>query len=82
MTREEEENIQFYRTDAVQSVFKRYEFTEDEKKEMQAAIRTASTKYPNMNLIVKADTLLKKITASRTPIKQEVDQVGLGNIFS
>ncbi len=69
--------IDFYRTSAIHSVLKRYEFTEDEKKVIQAAIRTASTKYPNMNLIVKADALLKEITASRPPVEEKLDEADL-----
>ena len=73
----EKVQIDFYRTSAVHSVLKRYEFTEDEKKVIHAAIRTAVTKHPNMQLIAKADALLNEIASSREPIKQEVDPTEL-----
>lgn len=38
MTNKEEQDIQFYRGSAVNTVLKRYEFSGDEKKIIQAAI--------------------------------------------
>ncbi len=74
MTREEERTIQFYRTDAVHTVLKRYEFSEEEKKIIQAAIVTARREKPSMALIEKADALLKNITTNQTPVDNGIDK--------
>jgi len=77
MTREEQLQVDFYRTSAVHSVLKRYAFTDEEKQVINTAILTARKEKVNMQLIKKADALLNEITASRTPIKQEVDEADL-----
>lgn len=67
--------IDFYRTGAVYTVLKRYEFTEDEKKVIQSAILTSKKAKVDMNLIAKADTLLSNIAKTREPV-QETEEVG------
>ena len=71
MTREEEQNVQFYRTDSVQRVLKRYDFSDNEKQIIHEAIITAKRDVPNMKAIAKADALLKMIASSREPISME-----------
>ena len=56
-------------------VLKRYEFSDAEKKIIQAAIVTAKRKNPNMALIDKSDALLKMVAASREAIAVEVDEL-------
>ena len=74
MTNEEKHSIQFYRTDAVHTILKRYDFTNEEKRVITAAILTAKKEKPNMTLINKADKLLQEITATQTPHNDEVDK--------
>ena len=69
--------IEFYRGDAVHNVLKRYVFSDDEKRIIQAAILTAKRDKPNMLLINKADTLLKECAANRqeqpTPAEETIN---------
>jgi len=65
--------IDFYRTNAVHSVLKRYEFNENEKQIIQDAILSAKRNTPNMKTIVKADALLRMVSSSREPIKEVED---------
>ena len=58
--------IEFYKT-GVFSVLKRYDFSQEEKQVINAAILTAKKKTPNMALIDKSDTLLKQITSKHKP---------------
>ncbi len=51
--------IEFYRSAAVDTVFKRYEFSNEEKKTIQIAILTSKKDQPNMILINDADNLLR-----------------------
>lgn len=60
--------IDFYRSNAVYTVLKRYEFTEDEKKVIRSAILTSKKEEVDMNLIAKADTLLSNVTKKREPL--------------
>jgi len=71
MSREANLKINFYRGNSVHTVLQRYEFNEDEKQVINAAILTAKHDQPNMKLIQEADTLLKTITTNRDPIKNE-----------
>jgi hypothetical protein len=74
MTRDELAKVDFYRGSAVQSVLRRYEFTEQEKRIIQRAITTAKKDKPNMILIDKADALLKECSATRKPKREEVEE--------
>lgn len=65
--------IDFYRSNAVQTVLKRYELSNAEKKVIQAAIITSKREKPNMELIDKADALLKECAAMRVPKREEID---------
>lgn len=67
--------IDFYRSDAVYTVLARYEFSENEKKIIQAAIVTANRTNPNMALIEKSDALLKMVATSRESVAIEVDEL-------
>ena len=71
--------IDFYCTDAVHTILKRYEFNDNEKKIVHAAILTAKRDNPNMVLIEKSDALLKMITSSRPPIviEEDIDELAL-----
>lgn len=71
--------LEFYRTDAVHTILKRYEFNDSEKKIVHAAILTSKRDTPNMVLIEKADALLKMLTSSRTPnaIEDNIDELAL-----
>jgi hypothetical protein len=65
--------IDFYRTEAVHTVLKRYEFNEHEKQIIQYAILSAKHDIPDMKAIDKADALLKMVASSREPIKEIED---------
>jgi len=65
--------VDFFRSDAINSVLERFDFTDDERKTIQAAIRSAKKARPNMMLIDKADALLKKYAANKTFKKQNVN---------
>ncbi len=71
--------IDFYRTDAVHTILKRYEFNDNEKKIIHAAILTTKRNNPNMVIVEKADALLKMITSSRAPIviEEDIDELAL-----
>ena len=71
--------IDFYRTSAVHTILKRYEFNDNEKKIVHAAILTAKRDNPNMALIEKSDALLKMVTSSRPPIvtEEDIDELAL-----
>ena len=79
MTRESLQKTAFYKGGAVHKVLKRYDFSDNEKKIIEAAIFTAKQDIPNMALIEKADALLKMVASSREPIKQEeeIDHKGI-----
>ena len=51
MTREDKHKIEFYSGNAVQSVLEKYTFSNEEKKVIYAAIRTAKKETPSMKLI-------------------------------
>jgi len=72
MTREDPK-IEFYKSAAVHTVLKRYEFADDEKRVIHAAIITAKKEKPNMALIEKSDALLKECAAMRVPKREEID---------
>jgi hypothetical protein len=66
--------IEFYRTNAVHTVLKRYDFTNEQKQVIAAAILTAKKEKPNMLLIKKADQLLQEITAIQMVHGSELDK--------
>ena len=72
-------SIEFYKGDAVHSVLKRYEFSDDEKRIIQAAILTARKSKPSIKLINEADALLNKISKTRKPlpITEEADDTAI-----
>jgi len=53
--------IDFYRTEAVQTVLKRYKFSKHEQQIIQYAILSAKRDIPDMKAIDKADALLKMV---------------------
>ena len=74
--------IDFYRTGAVYTVLKRYEFTEDEKKVIQSAILTSKKEKVDMNLIAKADTLLSSIAKTREPLQETEETANAAAILA
>jgi len=62
--------IDFYRTDAVYTVLRRYEFTKAEKEVIQSAILTSKKEKVDMKLIAKADTLLINVAKTREPLPE------------
>lgn len=67
--------VEFYSGSAVHSVLKRYEFSDEEKKIIQAAMLTARKEKPKMALIDEADALLKTISTTRDPLPEVLDPV-------
>ena len=84
MSTENQQNIAFYQGTALQSVLKRFEFSEDEKELIYSAIRTSKSSKPRMALIHQADALLKEVAKTREPIipksKSEVSAEALAKI--
>jgi hypothetical protein len=76
--------LDFYRTDAVHTVLKRYEFSKNEKKIIQDAILTTKRNIPNMKAIEKADALLKMVSSSRVAIHKEeyIDDKGIAKAIA
>jgi len=72
--------IDFYRSDAVHTVLKRYEFSETEKKIIQSAIRTANHDQPNMKLIEEADVILNYVSSTRDPRSLAQDEISAQTI--
>jgi len=73
--------VEFYRA-GVYVVLKKYEFSEEELKIIQAAIITAKKQNPNMRLIEKADALLKMVAASREAAPLEIDDLEIKKSIS
>ena len=67
--------VAFYSGSAVHSVLKRYAFSDEEKKIIQAAILTARKEKPKMSLIDEADALLKTVSSTRDPLPEVEDKV-------
>ncbi len=64
--------IEFYRGNAVHAVLKRYEFLDDEKRIIQAAILTSRKDNPNMKFIDEADAILREVSKNNDPIDQDI----------
>ena len=67
--------IDCYRTEAVHTVLKRYDFSKHEKQIIQYAILSAKRDIPDMKAIDKADALLKMVASSREPIEEKEDPI-------
>ncbi len=67
MKKEEEAALDFFRNGAAERVLERYEFSEQERKLIEDAIRSAKREFPRMKLVKEAEELLKKIAKSRQP---------------
>jgi len=65
--------IDFYKSDAVYTVLKRYHFSDEEKKVIHSAIVAAKKANTDMSIIEKADVLLKHITTIRNPLTDTTD---------
>lgn len=61
--------IAFYKGDAVHRILKRFEFSDDEKRIIRAAILTSRKDSPNMRSIAAANKLLENVAKTREPIK-------------
>ena len=73
MTKEDRQEVEFYKGNAVQQMIQGDRLTEDEKKVVRAAILTARKDKPNMVLIREANTLLKEIAKTREATEPTVD---------
>ena len=71
MTKTEESELEFYKNGSAENVLKRFEFSEEETRLIQDAIRTANMPKPRMQLIHQVDALLKEVVKNRTPIVHE-----------
>ncbi len=67
----ENSTIAFYKGNAVRKILERYEFSEAERKVINAAILTARKEKPDYSRIVRADALLNEVAKTRTPIQNE-----------
>ena len=65
---EKQITIEFFKNGSAERVLGRFEFSEEEKKLIQDAIRTANRPNPRMKLIYEADALLKEVAKTRKPI--------------
>ena len=68
MMSEKEIALEFYKNGSAKSVLERFVFSEQEKKLVRDAIRTASMANPRMKLIEEADALLRDVAVSREAI--------------
>jgi len=66
--------IDFYKSDAVYTVLRRYHFSDEEKKVIHSAIVTAKKTNRDMSVIEKADVLLKHITTTRNPLTDTTEE--------
>ena len=65
---EKQITIEFFKNGSAERVLERFEFSEEEKKLIQDAIRTANRTNPRMKLIYEADALLKEVAKTRKPV--------------
>jgi hypothetical protein len=65
--------LEFYKNGSAKKVLQRYEFTSDEKRLINDAIRTAQKEKPRMLLIRKSDRLLREVAKTRKPISSKED---------
>ena len=72
MSKEELQKVAFYRDGTIESVLMRYEFSEEEKKIIQAAILTSKKEQPSISIIDRADKLLQTVSSSRAPKQVEM----------
>lgn len=73
--KEIERSISFYKGQGVQNVLKRFDFTKEERKKINDAIRTSKLPNPRVKLIYEVDELLKEIAKTRKPKQVEIDSV-------
>ena len=71
MIDEEKLAIEFFKNGSAQRVLGRFAFSEEEKKLVEDAIRTAQRTNPRMKVIYEADAFLKEVVKTRKPIMQE-----------
>ena len=71
MTNREKLEIEFYKNGSAQSVLKRFNFSQKEKRLIEDAIRTATMAHPRMKLIYEADELLKEVAKTREPLPSQ-----------
>lgn len=73
--KEIEQSISFYKGQGVQDVLKRFDFTKEERKKINDAIRTSKLANPRVKLICEVDELLKGIVKTRKPKQVETNSV-------
>ena len=67
----EDPNITFFKGNGVRNILKRYEFSEEERKIINAAILTARKEQPDSRIMARADALLKEVAQTRKPLEGE-----------
>ena len=67
----EQTDLEFFRGNGVKNVLKRYNFSQQEKDLLYAAMATAKKNVPNMTTLFEATELLKKIAQERQPLEQK-----------
>ena len=71
--KELEQSIAFYKGQGIQDVLKRFEFTQDEQKKIDDAIRTSQLLNPRVKLINEVDKFLKEVAKTRQPKQSKVE---------
>ncbi len=71
MTREENQEVEFYKSDLVQQMLQDDLLCDDDKRIVRAAVLTSRKNPPNMTLIREADMLLKELAQTRKETPQE-----------
>lgn len=66
MTREENQEVEFYKSDLIQQMLQDDLLCDDDKRIVRAAVLTSRKNPPNMTLIREADMLLKELAQTRT----------------
>lgn len=71
--KELEQSIAFYKGQGIQDVLKRFEFTQEEQKKIDNAIRTSKLPNPRVKLICEVDELLKEVAKTRKPKQSKTE---------
>jgi len=64
-----DDEIAFYKGNAVHDILRRFKFGDDEKSIINVAIRTSKSKTPSMKIIQKAGLLLKDIAKTSVSLE-------------
>ncbi len=70
-------DLEFYKSGRAERVLERYDFSDDERKVVEAAVRSAQSSRPRLQIIEKADLILKTVAKTQKPKEIESSDEGL-----